>query len=199
MCENIDRGIGLYLEKLASMGELENTIIVFSSDHGEMLGDHGRWGKSVPYHPSASVPMIVAGPGIRRGAASAALVSIMDLAATFLDYADTPVPKEMDSRSFRPLLEGKTENHRDVVFSGLGAWRLAFDGQYKVITGFNPKIARIGDDWTPSSKEVEGVQTLVFDLSQDPYENKDLFQEMPSAAGKLLEKLSSSAHAASGG
>ena len=198
MCENIDRVIGLYLGELTRNGELDNTIIIFGSDHGEMLGDHGRWGKSVPYHASASVPLMVAGPGIQRGATSTALVSIVDLAATFLEYADAPIPKEMDSRSLRPVLEGKTASHREVVFSALGSWRLVFDGQYKVITGFNPEISKISDDWTPSSPEVEGAQPIVFDLIHDPRENADLFTQMPSAAGRLLKMLPATENRATG-
>ena len=136
MIENIDRWVGVYLDTLERRGELDNTIIVYSSDHGEMLGDHGRWGKSVPFHPSANVPLYVAGPGVRAGHRSDALVSLMDLAATFLDYGGVEVPEDMDSRSIRPVLEGKTEKHRDYVLSGLRDWRLAWDGRYKYITGF---------------------------------------------------------------
>ena len=102
-----------------------------------MLGDHGRWGKSVPFHPSANVPLYVAGPGVRAGHRSDALVSLMDLSATFLDYGGVEVPEGMDSRSIRPVLEGKTEKHRDYVLSGLRDWRLAWDGRYKYITGFD--------------------------------------------------------------
>jgi choline-sulfatase len=184
--------VGLYLKKLEAMGELENTVVVFSSDHGEMLGDHGRWGKSVPYHASACVPFLAAGPGIARGAKSAALISIMDLAATFLDYAGVTTPKDMDSRSFRALLEGKAAKHREVVLSGLGAWRMAFDGRYKVITGFPAKNLKINDEWTPVSKEVAGVKPMVFDLMSDPKENQDLFDAMPADAAKLLERLKAS-------
>ena len=105
MCENIDRVIGLYLDKLAGKGELENTIVIFSSDHGEMLGDHGLWGKIVPYQPSASVPLIVSGPGVRQGTTSSALVSLIDLTASFLDYAGVLRPKDMDSRLLRSVVE----------------------------------------------------------------------------------------------
>jgi len=110
MVENIDRWVGLYLDELRKRGELENTIIVFSSDHDEMLGDHNRWEKSVPYQQSVSVPLVVAGPGVHKNATSNALVSIMDLAATFLDYASIPVPKDMDSRSLRRVLENRTRS-----------------------------------------------------------------------------------------
>ncbi|MGC9326868.1 MAG: sulfatase family protein, partial [Candidatus Hinthialibacter sp.] len=85
MVENIDRWTSIYIEELKKRGELENTVIVYSSDHGEMLGDHDRWGKAVPYQPSVGIPMAAAGPDIKRGVVSGALVSLMDLAATFLD------------------------------------------------------------------------------------------------------------------
>lgn len=136
MVENIDRWVGLFLEEIRARGELENTLVVYSSDHGEMLGDHDRWGKSVPYLPSIAVPLIVAGPGVKLGVVSDALVSTMDLAATFLDYAGLARPAHMDSRSFRPLLEGAAASHRDVVVSALGAWRAVFDGRCLFIRGF---------------------------------------------------------------
>ena len=62
MINNIDRWLGVFREELATRGELENTLIVYCSDHGEMLGDHGLYGKEQPYHPSACVPLLIAGP-----------------------------------------------------------------------------------------------------------------------------------------
>lgn len=189
MCENIDRTIGLYLDKLESLGQLDNTLILFSSDHGEMLGDHGRWGKTVPYHPSACVPLTVAGPGVRKGASSSALINHIDLAATCLDFAGIAPPKDVDSLSFRPVLEGRSTSHRDVVFSGLGAWRMAWDGHLKVITGFNAAEKRNNPDWPLHAPQVDGVAPLVFDLSTDPGENRDLSSSMPSQARQLLDRL----------
>jgi choline-sulfatase len=171
MLENIDRWTGIYLDTLERRGELENTVIVYSSDHGEMLGDHGRWGKSKPFHPSANVPLYVAGPGVRQGHRSDVLVSLMDLAATFLDYAGVAIPEDMDSRSIRPVLEGSTEHHRDFVLSGLVNWRLAWDGRYKYITGFEK-----GED-------------LVFDLIEDPLEDRNLGAAAPPAALRMRDVL----------
>ncbi len=189
MCENIDRTIGSYLDKVASMGQLDNTIILFSSDHGEMLGDHGRWGKIVPYHPSASVPLTIAGPRVARNTTSAALVNHIDLAATCLDYAGIPIPRRMDSRSLRPVLEGRSTSHREVLFSGLGAWRMAFDGEYKAITGFNPSLNRNSPDWTTFSPQIQGAAPLVFDLAHDPGENTDLYATKPARGERLLHML----------
>jgi len=87
MIENIDRQVGVYIEYLRKTGQLENTLIVYSSDHGEMLGDHDRWSMSVRYQSSVGVPLVVAGPGVRAGGQYKAAVTTMDLAATFLEYA----------------------------------------------------------------------------------------------------------------
>ena len=193
MCENIDRTIGLYLHKLTSTGQLDDTIVIFSSDHGEMLGDHGRWGKIVPYHPSAGVPLTVAGPGIARGTTSAALVSHIDLTATCLDYAGIPIPQEMDCLSLRPVLESRSKVHREVLFSGLGAWRMAFDGEYKAITGFNPSLKQNSPDWTVSARQIHGVAPLVFDRAHDPGENTDLYTARTVRGERLLEMLAANA------
>ena len=180
-------------DKLTSTGQLDNTIVIFSSDHGEMLGDHGRWGKIVPYHPSAGVPLTVAGPGIARGTTSAALVSHIDLTATCLDYAGIPIPQEMDCLSLRPVLESRSKVHREVLFSGLGAWRMAFDGEYKAITGFNPSLRQNSPDWTVSARQIHGVAPLVFDRANDPGENTDLYTARPARGERLLEMLAANA------
>ncbi len=170
MVENIDRWLGIYIDVLKKRGELDNTLIVLSSDHGEMLGDHDLWGKSKPFQPSVGVPLVVAGPGVARGVSSDALVSVIDLGATYLDFAGVARPRTMDSRSFRPLLEGKTRTHREFVLSGLGRWRMVNDGRYKLIRGYE-----------------DGP--LLYDMQQDPLENANIVKKAaPEAArlGKLL-------------
>jgi choline-sulfatase len=180
MVENIDRWVGIYLEKLAQRKELDNTLVIFSSDHGEMLGDHNRWGKTLPYHPSASVPLILAGPGIRSGHVHAGPATNLDLPATFLDYAGTPVPQDMDSRSMRPLLQGQTEKHRDVALSGLNNWRLAYDGRHKLITGFSASQGR---------KSGANAGSLLFDLQEDPHESTDIAAKSPELVAQLAKSL----------
>lgn len=138
MIENIDRHVGRLIEMVRLRGELDNTIIVYCSDHGEMLGDHDRWAKSVWFEPSVHVPLIVAGQHIPAGRTSSALVSMHDLAATFLDYAGAAPLAESDARSMRPVLEGASDQHREYLFSSLdhqGVWDLVFDGRYKYVTG----------------------------------------------------------------
>ncbi len=190
MCENIDKQVGIFLDKLKERGELEHTLIVFSSDHGEMLGDHGRWHKSVPYQPSAGVPMIFAGPGIKPNAQSAVPTTIMDFGATFLDFAGLP-PMQNDSRSMRPVLTGESTTHRDVVLSGLGSWRMAFDGRYKAITQFDQHRNDSQGFMKRNTAYTKALPNMVFDLDADPRENNDLGSAPPAPAKQLLDLVRS--------
>ena len=175
MIENIDRWLGIFQDRLRDRGELDNTVVVYSSDHGEMLGDHGRWGKSVPYQASAGVPLVMAGPGIAQGVRSDALVSLMDLAATFIDYADMPVPLEMESVSLRPLLDRGVGQHRDFARSALkvarahaGRFRVVQDHRYKLVDGFFEAIA-------------------LYDRENDPTESENIAESKPDEVARLAK------------
>ena len=174
MIENIDMWLGRYIDWLEEKGQLENTIIVYASDHGEQLGEHDIWGKSVPYQASLGVPLLAAGPGIRPGVETEALASTVDLGATFLDYAGVPVPSDMDSRSLRPVLEGATETHREVLLSGLltsrGDFRLAWDGRRKLVRDF-------GEEWQ------------LWDHEADPQEARNFASQEPDQVRRLQEWL----------
>jgi arylsulfatase A-like enzyme len=185
MIENIDRWVAIYVDELKRRGELDNTLIVYSSDHGEMLGDHNRWGKTVPYQPSIGVPLIVAGPGVKRGLVNQGPASIVDLTATFLDYAGLPASPAMDSRSLRSVLQGKTRLNRGVVLSGLGAWRLAFDGRFKLVRGFDPA----GAQGRVSPETAARSPLLLFDLAKDPRENRNIASEAPEVVTRLSQHV----------
>ena len=189
MVENLDRWVGIYADELKRRGELDNTVIVFSSDHGEMLGDHDRWAKRVPYEASLCVPLIMAGPGIKGGQRSNALVSLIDVGATFLDYAGASLPEGATARSFRPLLEGRTRAHRDFVSSGLLEWRLVSDGRYKLIRGFTPSGAPGGGMPVPAKRATKDVPLLLFDLESDPLENHDIATKARDAVARLSKLL----------
>ncbi|MGI6454416.1 MAG: sulfatase [bacterium] len=166
MVENIDRWLMKYIEELRARGELENTIIVFSSDHGEMLGDHNLWGKRVPHQPSVGVPLVFAGPGIEQGLVNHAPATTLDLAATFLDYAGIEIPQEMDSLSLRDTLQGKTERQREIVRSGLESWRVIDEGQFKLVTN-----------------DKNGI--FLYNLEEDPEELNNLAERMPEKVRQL--------------
>ncbi|MHC4249587.1 MAG: sulfatase family protein [Planctomycetota bacterium] len=173
MVENIDRWIGVYLGELERRGELGNTLVVLSSDHGDMLGDHDRWGKSKPRQGSAAAPLVIMGPGVRRGARHDGPATTLDLTATFLEYAGCDVPSGMDSRSLKPILEGPgnaADEGREYVLSGLHDWRLAFDGRHKLV-----RRAGEGD--------------ILYDLQEDPDETENAAGRAPEVAARLGEAL----------
>jgi arylsulfatase A-like enzyme len=188
MVENLDRWVGIYVEELNRRGELDNTIVVFSSDHGEMLGDHDRWAKTVPYEASLCVPLIAAGPGIKPQRSNA-LVSIIDIGATFLDYADAGKLEGQTARSFRPLLAGRTWSHREFVSSGLFGWRLVSDGRYKLIRGYDPDAGIIGTHDVRVVQPRADMPPLLFDLESDPLENSNIAAKAPDVVTRLSKLL----------
>jgi choline-sulfatase len=175
MVEHLDQCLARFLEHLEERGELEDTLVVFTSDHGEMLGDHGQWQKLSPLHASIGVPLVVAGPGVADQDPRSEPVTILDLHATFLEGAGID-PGDVDSRSMADAFAGG-ETPREVVCSGLSSWRLAYDGRYKLIEGYDPAL-RTGADFEPMRIAPEHVdrrraerETILHDLAANETEN----------------------------
>ncbi len=164
----LDEQIGNILTSLERKGELENTLIVISSDHGDMMGDHHLWRKSYPYEGSAGVPLIIRWPeglGISasRGQVIEELVELRDILPTFLDVAGVDIPSEMDGMSMMRLIEGKKRGWRKVLDMEHGecywrenSWTGLTDHRYKYIY-----------------YSVTGEEQL-FDLVKDPGEENNL-------------------------
>jgi len=119
MIELIDDNVGRMLDALEETGQRENTVVIFMSDHGETLGDHGLLLKGNRFYEGlVRVPLIVAWPGhFSAGLVSDALVELTDVAPTLLELADAPPPERMDGRSLLPILTGQADphTHRDFV------------------------------------------------------------------------------------
>jgi len=167
MTENIDRLAGLFLDEVERRGELDNTLIVFSSDHGEMLGDHGLLYKGCRFFEGLThVPLIVSWPGrFRAGLRSEALVELVDLAPTLLEAAGLPAPPTMQGKSLLPILEGRADPgfHKPHVVSeyndalGMAQGRapgsksdhshgsMVFDGRYKTCVYHGHGVGEIYD------------------------------------------------------
>lgn len=182
MVDNIDQWLGRYLEVIEQRGELDNTIVIWSSDHGEMLGDHNLWGKSLPHQPSVGVPLVVAGPGIRRGVVHDGPTTTLDLTATFLDYGGAAALPDADCRSLRPVLETEGAAGRSHVITGLNPWRAVFDGRYKLVQGYTPKAGASAD-------APKDAPPLLFDLRSDPLEDHNLAEEAKEVVGRLAALL----------
>ena len=114
----VDESVGRLLDHLEESGLAENTIVIYSSDQGFFLGEHGWYDKRWMYEPSLRMPFLVRWPGVTRaGTRSDALVQNTDFAPTFLDAAGVPVPEDMHGRSLVPLLAGdEPDDWRDEVY-----------------------------------------------------------------------------------
>ena len=165
MIENIDTQIGRYIDLLEERGELDNTVIIFSSDHGEMLGDHNRWQKSIWYRGSVDVPLVVRGPAVGCHV-SGALVGFHDIGATILDMAGAESLEGAHASSFKPVLIGESQIQRRVNKSALNDWRLVSDGRFKLVLR-------------------EGEDPLLFDLKTDPDEHNNLSSEFTCKVDQL--------------
>ena len=167
----IDDQIGRIVAALKRKGLYDNALILFVSDHGDMLGDHHHWRKTYPYEGSARIPCVVKWPAgtpakVKRGVTLDSLVELRDILPTMLDAAGAAIPAELDGRS---LL--------DVICSRGGSWRTQLDLEHAT-------CYRAENDWAALT---DGRQKYVFnfftgaeqlfDLAADPGETRDLSAE----------------------
>jgi arylsulfatase A-like enzyme len=116
--QSVDDNVGRLLDYLDTSGLAKNTVVIYTSDQGFFLGDHGFLDKRLMYEESLRMPFLVRYPGsIKAGSTNDDIVLNIDFAPTFLDYAGRPAPAEMQGRSFRPSLQGKTpRNWRQAMY-----------------------------------------------------------------------------------
>ncbi|MEE2658246.1 MAG: sulfatase-like hydrolase/transferase [Candidatus Latescibacterota bacterium] len=156
--ECIDDQVGLILDAVERRGMMDDTVIVFSSDHGEMLGDHGLYAKACAYEASLRIPLILAGPGLPAGAVSDALVELIDLNPTLCELAGLPEQKGIDARSFLPVLRGEEREHREVQAAALAGFRCVRTREWKWIDN-----GREGNELYHLQSDPEEVHNVVGD------------------------------------
>jgi arylsulfatase A-like enzyme len=115
LCTLLDDQVGRILATLHEQGLADNTVILYTTDHGEMLCDWGRLGKSNFYEQVIRAPFLAWAPGCAGGTVVDSLIETADLAATVLDYAGVPLPAQMSAQSLRPLLDGKPGGRDSVL------------------------------------------------------------------------------------
>ena len=196
MIGQIDHYIGKVRECIEEQGGIENTIFVYTADHGEMAGDHGRFGKTCFFEGSMRVPLIVAGPGVQARQESPAPVEILDIGKTLCELCSVE-PHSLDQgRSLVPILTGKSASHRETVYAEMGCDKMIFDGRYKLMygdPGSDPrKLGRLHLD---KPVTIPASPCRLYDLKEDPREltdlaanpqHRDLLMKM---LGELLARL----------
>ena len=178
----LDDQVGSVLAELDREGLSENTIVVYSSDQGFFLGDHGWFDKRWMYEESLRTPLIIKWPGVtRRGSTNRDLVMNLDLAETFLDAAGVKAPAAMQGKSLVPLLRGERP----------ATWRDAIYYQYFEYPGWHAVRRQYGVR-TQRYKLIhyyEVNQWEMFDLQKDPDELKSVYADPVYANTRhLLEK-----------
>ncbi|MFP4157960.1 MAG: sulfatase, partial [Opitutales bacterium] len=165
MIRLIDHQVGQLLDTLEASGKSDDTLIVFTADHGEMLGDHGRINKNLYYRSSVSIPMALRGPGIPSGARYSGPVELTDVTGTILDAAGLNPQKALSrvspARSLLPAARAPgTTTVRDHAFSSLApGWYMVKDRRHKYVSGPS------GDDGRPWQ--------WMIDLENDACEQND--------------------------
>jgi len=167
----IDEWTGIILDKLEELGIAENTLIIYTSDHGEMLGAHGMREKNIFLEESAHIPLLISSPGdIQSETTVEGYVSLVDLFPTILDYLNVP-EKKSDGKSLRGLIEGTEIEHGKYVVTewdrdNTSNYMIVQDG-WKLIIPYTIKST---------------VINAMYDLNTDPYEMNNLLGSNPDRA-----------------
>ena len=168
--ELIDDWIGRILAAVEQRGMLQNTVVIFASDHGEMLGDHSLYQKSVAYEAALRVPLVIAGPGIPQGQVCDALVELNDLNPTICEMAGLSPQPDIDARSLGPVLRGHQTQHRMETISVLDNFQCIRTTTHKLIRNQNDV-------------------TELYNLVDDPQELVNIAHEQLEMVNKLSARL----------
>jgi choline-sulfatase len=178
----LDEILGDMFATLEREGFLENTIVVYTSDHGEMAGEHGQWFKHTWHDPATRVPLIVQTPAHRRGERPASRietpVGLIDCFPTLGSLADVPTPETVDGTDLSTVVETGSEFDRGPVvcdsLDEIGGepteFRVLRDGSYKYI-------------------HFRSYPDRCFDLSRDPHETTDIASEPPADHAAAVDRL----------
>jgi len=198
LLEHVDGLFQKLLDELQYQGVLDNTYVIFTSDHGEMLGDHDMEGKRMFYHSSASVPLMISGPRIPKGLDLSSPVSNRDVTGTILDLAGIPLAPNMTTRSLRPIWQQDGSWYRNEIKISLLSWRAvvkSIDGSiYKYVRCYNyctlapPSLPLTTTTTTRAPGSTPWI-SMLFNVSSDPQDMHDISEERPDLAKMLCLKL----------
>ena len=196
MISHMDAEIGRVLKTLEATGQLENTLIIYTADHGLAVGQHGLLGKQNLYSHSIRVPSIFAGPGVPQGKTVDALTYLYDVFPTVCELTAVACPDTVEGRSLVPLMHGSAERVRETVFAAYrDIQRTVSDGRWKLIryyvseeTGAGTNRIQLFDlandpgettELSALSEHAERIQSLAADMQQWQIETDDFLKDTP--------------------
>lgn len=172
----MDAQVGKVLDALDASGQADNTIIVLWGDHGFHLGDHGMWCKHTNYEQAARIPLLIAGPGIKPGSATTALIETVDLYPTISAFAGLPAPTKLDGISQAEVLRGATGTRDHVIHvypRGKRLGRAIRTERWRLV------------EWKEPGASAESAELELYDYEQDPLETKNLAASTPTVVAEL--------------
>ena len=169
----LDEQVGRILRELAAGPHADNTIIVYSADHGLAVGSHGLLGKQNLYEHSMGAPLVFSGPGVPQGSESDALCYLLDIFPTLCAVAGVEVPDGTDGHDLSPVWRGETDSVRDSIF-----------------TSFRDVMRAVRDDRWKLIRYPKTDYTQLFDLETDPHEMRNLASD-PAHASRVAAMMDS--------
>ncbi len=178
MTANLDDNIGRLMEEIKALGLDENSIIVFTSDHGELFGAHGRRAKNIFYEEAVRVPFLVKWEGHLKGAKRDFVFNTVDVMPTLLSMMELPVPEEVEGSDYSACLAGTEDTEEGALMMCTGPTAIFGDG--------NEWRAYRTKQYTYGVFKSDGLE-LLFDNLTDPYQMRNLAEEPDYSA--LKEEL----------
>ncbi|WP_159523039.1 sulfatase [Sunxiuqinia indica] len=160
----VDAQIGRVLDALDELGLADNTIVVLWGDHGWQLGEHSLWCKHANFKTSLNSPLIVKAPGFKNAGETRALVEFVDIFPSLCELANIDLPKQLQGKSFVPVLENPQRTWKDAVYS-------------RYIRGESIKNQRyLYSEWTDENGVIQGQ--MIYDHNIDPDENQNIISDV---------------------
>jgi arylsulfatase A-like enzyme len=204
---SVDENVGRLLKFLEEEGLAENTIVVYSSDQGFYLGEHGWFDKRWIYEESLTTPLLVRWPGVTQpGSRSKAMASVLDFPSTFLEAAGAAIPSDMQGRSLAPILKGQTPAdwrtsfyYHYYEFPAVHSVRKHYGvvtGRYKLFHFYEPEM----NYWTLIDREKDpNEMTNVYDQPAYAATRKELHNELERLRAELKVPAQDPPESLSGG
>jgi len=204
-CAAVDENVGRLLDYLENNGLDENTIVVFTGDQGFFLGEHGFFDKRMMLEECFSTPLLIKYPKqVKAGQVKEELVSNIDFAPTFLDYANVQIPEQMQGKSMKGILSGETQKkwRKSIYYRywmhgadhGIPAHYGIRTERYKLIFYYGLQLGMKGTDdyWDPYNKAAGKITATqpeweLYDLEKDPAEMNSVYND--ASYRKVVKKL----------
>ncbi len=187
-CNSLDKNLGRLIEKLEDMGIRDNTVIIYTSDHGSHFRTRNGEYKRSCHESSVRIPLIVDGPGFNSGGIIEELVSLMDIPPTFLGIADIETPSSMRGKPLQKLIQSNNEDWKEEVYIQISESQV---GRAIRTKKWKYSVSALDKNGWLHKDSLVYIEEFLYDLESDPYENNNLIllDEYKSERDQLKEIL----------